>query len=81
MVKIHLLVQKITQKQIYVNEEPDKFDISKCWCDLENKVKVTKILSTPNVLLTKYLCKFGQNSSTGSEDSVWKWLTFTVFIG
>ena len=41
-------------------------------CDHENKVKVTKILSSIPLLPTMYLCKFSQNPSTGSEDKAWK---------
>ena len=33
----------------------------KCQCDLENKAKVIKKLSTLFLLPTMYLCKFGQN--------------------
>ena len=59
LVKIHPLVQKITHGN-HIS------DISKCCCDLENKVKVTKLQSTLSPLPTMYLCKFGQNPSTGS---------------
>ena len=34
---------------------------SKCWCDLENKVKVTKIYSLLSNVSMVFLCKFGQN--------------------
>ena len=44
----------------------------KCQCDLENKVKVIKNLSTLFLLPTMYLCKFGQNPFTGSEDNALK---------
>ena len=37
-----------------------------------NKVKVIKILSTLSLLPTVYLCKFGQNPITGSEDNALK---------
>ena len=62
LVKIHPLVQKITHRNLIL-------DISKCRCDLENNVKVTKISSTLSILPTMYLCKFGQMPSTSSEDN------------
>ena len=49
-----------------------KFDMLKCLCDLENKGKVTKILATLCPLPAMYLCKFYQNTLTGSGDKVWK---------
>ena len=49
-VKIHQLVQKKTHGNHIL-------DISKCLCDLENKVKVTKIKSTLSLSNTMYLCK------------------------
>ena len=49
-----------------------KFNFSKCWCDHENKVKITKIKSTLSPLLVMYLWKGGQNPSTGSKDNVRK---------
>ena len=58
-----------------------KFDISKCCCDLENKVKVTKILLTLSDLQTMYLYKFGQNPLTGLEVRMRERLIFAVFIG
>ena len=36
--------------------------------DLKNKVKVTKIQSAFNLVIMTYLCKFGENLSTGSKD-------------
>ena len=65
LVKIHRFVQKITHGNPFL-------DISKCGCDLENYAKVTKIKSTLSLLLTMYLCKFGQNPSTSSEDKAQK---------
>ena len=47
-------------------------DISKCWCDLENKGKVTKISSTHSAFPKIYLCNFGQNPSTCSDNNTWK---------
>ena len=38
----------------------------------ENDVKVTKILSTLFALLIMYLCKFGENPSTDSENNIQK---------
>ena len=32
----------------------------------------------PYAFLTMYVCQFGQNQPTGSEDSVWKWLIFSL---
>ena len=58
--KIHPMVQKITHGN-HIS------DISKCRCDLENKVEVTKIQSSPSLLPTMYLCNFCQNLPTGSE--------------
>ena len=49
----------------------------KCFCDLQNMVTVTKILSTHCPL---YPCKSGQNLSTGSVNVLCKRLFFTVFI-
>ena len=40
--------------------------------DLENYVKVIKIKSTLPTLPAVYLCKFGQNPSTGSKKSAGK---------
>ena len=65
LVKIHPLVQEIRHGNHIL-------DISKWNRDLGNYVKVTKIWSTLPFLLTMYLCKFGQNSSTSSEDSIQK---------
>ena len=47
-------------------------NISWRWYDLENNVKVTKILPNLFPLPTMYKCKFGQNASTGSEDNAQK---------
>ena len=44
-----------------------KFDIQMCYCDLKNKVKVTKILSTIFSFPTMCLCKFSQNQPSGSK--------------
>ena len=60
--KIHPLVQKITHGNYIL-------DISKCLCDLENKVKVIKIKQNLSLFPTMYLCKFGQNPATSSEDN------------
>ena len=65
LVKIPPLAQSIAQGNLIL-------DISECRCDLENEVKVTKILSTLPLLPTVHLCEFGQNPSTGSEDNTWK---------
>ena len=65
LVKIHLLVHMLTQ-------ESHILDILKCRRELGNKVKVTKIYSTLPLLLPMYLCKIGENPSTGSEDNAWK---------
>ena len=51
--KIHSLVQKIFHLQDY---------------DLENEVKVNKILSALEFVTIIYLCKFDENQSTGSKD-------------
>ena len=56
-----------------------KFDILMCYCDLENKVKVTKILSTIFPLPTMCLCKFSQNPPSGSEVTVWERLLFSLY--
>ena len=47
-------------------------DISKCWCDLVKKVKVTKILLTLFPFQAMCLWKFDQNPYIGSEDRVWE---------
>ena len=65
LVKIHPLVQKISHGNHIL-------DISKWHCDLKNQVNVTKFWSTPPLLPTMYLCKFGQNLSTSSEDNARK---------
>ena len=57
-----------------------KFEITKCCGDLEHKVKVIKIQLTLFCLYTMYLCKFGGNPPTGSEDTAQKRLIFTVFL-
>ena len=44
-------------------------------------VAVTLFLGHQNLILTMYLCKFGQNPPTGSGDMVPKRLILTVFIG
>ena len=44
--------------------------ISKCWCDLENKVKVIKIKPLFSPVQVMCLCKFGQNPPNGSGDRV-----------
>ena len=36
--------------------------------DLENEIKVTKNISALKLLTMIYLCKFGENPSTGSKD-------------
>ena len=61
LVKIYTQVKKITHRYHI-------FNLSKCPWGLENKVKVTIIHSTLCLLKTMYLCKFGQNLSTGSKD-------------
>ena len=43
---------------------------SKCWCDLENEVKVTKILTLLSFFLIMCLRKFDQNPPIGSGDRV-----------
>ena len=43
---------------------------SKCLCNLENEVKVTKILSFLSDVQTLFLCKFGQNPPIGSGDLI-----------
>ena len=56
-----------------------KFDILMCYCDLENKVKVTKILSTIFPLPTVCLCKFSQNPPSDSEVRVRQRLFFSLY--
>ena len=51
--EIHPLVQKIFHLQEY---------------DIENEIKVTKIKSALKPVSLIYLCKFGENPSTGSKD-------------
>ena len=46
---------------------------SKSSCDLENEVKVNKILSALKLVIMMYLCKFEENPSTGSKDIPWLW--------
>ena len=41
---------------------------AKCWCDIENKDKVTKLLPLLSPVPKICLWKFGQNSPIGSED-------------
>ena len=53
--KIHPLVQKIFHLQDY---------------ELENEVKVTKILTVLKLVTMMYLCKFEENLSPGSKDIV-----------
>ena len=56
-----------------------KFDILMCYCDLETKVKVTKILSTIFPLPTMCLFKFSQNPQSGSGVRVRERLFFSLF--
>ena len=65
LVKIPPLVQSMAQGNPIL-------DMLECWFDLENYVKVTKLKAILSLLQTMYLCKFGQNLSTGSEDNTWK---------
>ena len=44
-----------------------KFQIFMSFCDLENKVKVTNILSALKLVLVIQLCKFEENPSIGSK--------------
>ena len=57
--RIHPLVQKIFkyQKIFHLKDH-----------DLENKVKVTKMLSALKLVTIIYICKFGENLSIGSKD-------------
>ena len=48
--------------------QPSYFPNFKIFCDLENMVKLTKILSALFRHLVMYLCKFGQNASIHSGD-------------
>ena len=52
---------------------------SKCWYDLKNKVKVTKILSFLSHVPIVFLCKFGPNQPIGSGDRVQTRLIFAIF--
>ena len=51
--KIHPLIQEISYIQDF---------------DLENRVKVTKIKSTLQIVLEVYLCWIGGNQAKGSKD-------------
>ena len=57
-----------------------KIGHSKCWCDLENEVKVTKIKSFLFHVPVVFLCKFDQNPPIGLQDRVQTRLIVTVFI-
>ena len=60
------------QKRKLITYRNPILDISKCQCELENYVKVTKIQPTLTLLPAMYLCKFGQDTSSGSEDNARK---------
>ena len=67
----HLFQEKAWGNKIFV-----KFELEICWCDLENKVKVTKILINFLFLKTMYLCQFGENPPDGSLDRAQKRIIF-----
>ena len=64
--KFHPVVQKIPRVQW-------KFHKLKS-CDLENEVKVTKILSALKLVPMIYPCKFGEISPVGSRDNSHSWV-------
>ena len=53
---------------------------SKCWFDLENKVKVTNIYSFHSYVQMVFLCKFGQNSHQLIQEIECTQGSFLVFI-
>ena len=54
-------------------------EITKCCGYCEYKVKVIKIQSTLFCIQTMYLCKFGAEKPTGSEDRAQKRLNLQFF--
>ena len=67
LAKIRHLVQEIGCRQAFLGQN---LKISKCCCDLENEVKVTKTQILLSSLPIMCLCKFGQNPPIGSGDKV-----------
>ena len=59
-----------SRDRVQTNVFGQKLKILKCWFDLENEVKVTKILSLLSSLPIMCLCKSGQKPHIGSRDRV-----------
>ena len=64
------LKKKKKKKKMQIRKFLVKIWHSKCWCELEKEIKVTKIESLFTYVQLVFVCNFGQNPLIGSGDRI-----------